>query len=608
MNPAIVAARDLEKAVASRELFSGLSLTFHEGERTGLIGPNGAGKSTLLRILAGIEPPDGGIVEARKGARIAYLPQEDAFPAGVSVEDALRGAVDGLPLPEYERSVRARKMLRRLGFEDGEAPADRLSGGWRKRLAIGCALVQAPDLVLMDEPTNHLDFAGIDWLERFLERSDAACVVTSHDRAFLERIAQRIVELNGRYPEGAFSVRGRYSDFLEKREAFLVAEDGERRALAADVRREVEWLRRAPKARGSKASSRVEEAKEKIARLSRSRRRASGGAEMELDFAASGRKTQDLIVARGIEKGFGGKTLFREMDVRVERGSRLGIVGNNATGKTTLLRVLSGGLPPDGGSVRHATRLRIALFDQRRAGLDPDERLRRALSPSGDVVSYLGRSTHIIPWARRFGFAPDQLDIPVGDLSGGEQARVLMALMLREPVDVLMLDEPTNDLDIGSVEVLERALLDFPGAVVLITHDRQMLETVCTDLVGLHGDGRWGNYGSVAQWQEAQARHEDEQSASKSDDRTPNRAAPPATRAKRSGLTYLEKQEWESMEGRILAAEQKVARLQAQLDDPAVATDPERAEESFAAHRAAKAELDALFARWQELAEKRGGE
>ena len=608
MKPAIVAARDLEKAVASRELFSGLSLTFHSGERAGLIGPNGAGKSTLLRILAGVEPADGGTVEPRKGARIAYLPQDDVFPAGATAEGTLLDAVAGLPLPDYERSVRARKMLRRLGFEDGEAPVDRLSGGWRKRLAIGCCLVQAPDLVLMDEPTNHLDFAGIDWLEEFLERSDAACVVTSHDRAFLERVAQRVVELNPRYPGGFFSVSGRYSDFLEKREAFLVAEDEDRRALAADVRREVEWLRRGPKARGTKASSRVEEARNKIERLGESRRRARGESAFELDFAASGRKTQDLIVARGIGKGFGGLILFRGLDAHVERGLRLGIVGNNATGKTTLLRVLSGDLPPDTGTVRHATRLRIALFDQRRAGLDPEERLRRALSPSGDVVSYLGRSTHIIPWAKRFGFRPDQLEIRVSDLSGGEQARVLMALMLREPVDVLMLDEPTNDLDIGSVEVLERALLDFPGAVVLITHDRQMLETVCTDLVGLHGDGRWGSYGSVAQWQEAQARHEKERESSDTDFETPKSVKRLPARAKRSGLSYHEKQEWEAMEERILAAEREVARLKARLDDPAVATEAAQVQEAFDAYRAAKEALEALFARWQELEERKGAE
>ncbi len=608
MNPAILAVRDLCKTYASHDLFDGLSLTFHAQERVGLIGPNGAGKSTLLRILAGIEPADAGVVERAKGARVTYLPQIDAFSAGATVEGALRSALAALPLEGYERPVRARKMLRRLGFENGETLAESLSGGWRKRLAVGCRLVQDPDLLLMDEPTNHLDFDGIDWLERFLERSPVACVVTSHDRAFLERVAQRVVEINPRYRGGYFSVSGHYSDFLEKREAFLEAEDGERKALAANVRREVEWLRRGPKARGTKASYRIEEAKEKIERLSESRRRQHKDADLELDFAASGRKTQDLIVAQGIAKAFGARRLFQELDVYVGRGSRLGIVGNNATGKTTLLRVLLKALSPDAGILRHAAGLRVAVFDQRRDQLDPDERLRRALSPSGDVVSYLGRGMHIIPWAKRFGFRPDQLETPVGELSGGEQARVLMALMLREPVDVLMLDEPTNDLDIGSVEVLERALLEFPGAVVLISHDRQMLDTVCTDLVGLHGDGRWGNYGSVIQWEEAENRHktESDESNAAPDESHPGKR--PVTRPKRSGLSYHEKQEWEGMEERILAAEKEVARLQAQLDDPAMASDHERLQAAFEAHRAARAHLEALFGRWEELEAKKGVE
>jgi len=226
------------------------------------------------------------------------------------------------------------------------------------------------------------------------------------------------------------------------------------------------------------------------------------------------------------------------------------------------------------------------------------------LSPSGDVVSYLGRSTHIIPWAKRFGFRADQLDTPVGDLSGGEQARVLMAMMLREPVDVLMLDEPTNDLDIESIEVLEQALIEFPGAVVLITHDRHMLDRACTDLIGLHGDGRWGNYGSVVQWQAAQEENVNEQAASV----TPGKTRSKKEQRSRSGLTYQEKQEWEGMEERILAAENEVTSLQAELTDPIVATDHERLEVAYEAHRAAQHKLDMLFARWEELEQKKAGD
>ena len=602
---ALLAIRDLSKTHASHTLFERLTITFQPDERVGLIGPNGAGKSTLLKIMAGEEVQDEGQVERGRKTAIAYLPQVDSFPADATVESVLLAAVSHLDLEDHEPTVRARKMLRRLGFESGDTRVDALSGGWRKRLAIGCQLVSEPDLLLMDEPTNHLDLAGIEWLEGYLQRSKLAFILTSHDRYFLERVTDRIVEINPRYPDGFFSVTGRYSDFLEKREAFLLEQDRERQALANEVRREVEWLRRGPKARSSKAGYRIDEAHRKIGQLAEADRRNKSENEIAVDFAASGRRTQDLILTSGIEKTLGGKLLFKDLEAHVRRGTRLGIAGNNASGKTTLLRVLAEHLPPDTGAVKHATDLKVALFDQQREQLDTSETLRRALAPMGDTVSYLGRKSHVVAWAKRFGFRADQLEMPVGELSGGEQARVMMAIMMREPADVLMLDEPTNDLDIPSIEVLEQALIDFPGAVVLISHDRHLLDRVCTDLIGLHDDGRWGSYGSVAQWQEAGRRQEKQESSkdSKTDSSTP--AAP---KRKRSGLTYLEKQEFEGMEERIFEAEAEVERLQAELNDPEVMSDHERLQTAYEAHQAAEEALATLFARWEELEAKGLGE
>jgi len=602
---ALVAARGLSKTHGLNPLFENLSITFDRDERVGLIGPNGAGKTALLKILAGVDVPDEGDVDRSTTARVAYLPQIDVFPGDATVESALLDALRSHELEPHEVRVRARKMLRRLGFETGDRPVDALSGGWRKRLAIGCALVQEPDLLLMDEPTNHLDLAGIEWLERFLARSRLSFVLTTHDRYFLERVANRIVELNPRYPDGFLSVNAHYSDFLERREAFLQQQDAHRQALANEVRREVEWLRRGPKARSSKAGYRVDEAHRKIETLTEAKRRHSSEPDLEIDFSASGRRTHDLITAHAVEKTRGGRLLFRGLDAHVRPGTRLGIAGNNASGKTTLLDVLAGALPPDAGRVKHAADLKVALFDQQRSQLDERESLRRTLAPSGDTVSYLGKGTHVAAWAKRFGFQPDQLGVPVGELSGGEQARALMAMMMREPADVLMLDEPTNDLDIASVEVLEGALLDFPGAVVVITHDRHLLDRVCTELIGIHEDGRWGTYTSVGQWLEAERERETPEEADegksgrKGKARAASGEAPP-----RKGLTFHEKKELAGMEERVLAAEERVDALQSELDDPAVAADHEKLHAAYEAHREAQAELDRLFARWQELEEK----
>jgi len=599
---ALLAARGLSKTHATHPLFESLSITFHPDERVGLIGPNGGGKTTLLRILAGVEDADSGAVDRSNTARIAYLPQIDIFTSGATVEGTLLDALKSLDLEEYEVPVRARKMMRQLGFEAGDQVVETLSGGWRKRLAIGCALVQEPDLLLMDEPTNHLDLAGIEWLERFLSRSKLSFILTSHDRYFLERIANRVVEINPRYPDGYLSVNGHYSDFLEKREAFLQQQDAERQALANEVRREVEWLRQGPKARSSKAGYRIDEAHRKIDRLTEAKRRHDSETKLDIDFSASGRRTHNLITAAGIAKTLGRRLLFRDVDVHVRRGTRLGIAGNNASGKTTLLKTLAGILDPDDGHVKQAVGLSIALFDQQRSQLDEHESLRRTLAPSGDTVSYLGRASHVIAWAKRFGFRADQLEMPVGELSGGEQARALMAMMMREPADVLMLDEPTNDLDIASIEVLERAIVDFPGAVVVITHDRHLLDRICTDLIGLHEDGRWGTYGNVSQWLEAVAAEDASAEKPAAGEPSRNRKQVSATAGK--GLTFHEKKEFAEIEEKVLAAEERVEELQAQLNDPAIAAAHEKLHATFEAHREAAAELDRLFARWEALEQK----
>ncbi len=450
----LLSCSGLGKSFGARVLFQDLSLSISDGDRAGLVGPNGSGKTTLLEILAGNEAPDAGIRALRKQAKVAYVPQDSRFETDDTVGAVLAAALDDIPLEDAERTTRIQVMLGRVGFGNPDERVAALSGGWRKRLAIAAALVQSPDLLLLDEPTNQLDLEGILWLERVLGSANA-CLVVTHDRYFLENIATHMAELNPAYPRSAFQVKGNYSEFLERREDFLAAQSKRQESLATKVRREVEWLRRGPKARTGKSRARIDSAGRLIDQLADATAR-SRTARAKIDFTASDRKTKRLIGAEGIGKTLGGRRLFRNLDLTLSPGVRVGLVGSNGSGKTTLLKILQGDLAPDEGTIRRADALRTVSFAQdRTAYLDLERSLRRSLAPEGDAVIYRGRPIHVAGWAKRFLFRDEQLDMPVASLSGGERARVLIARLMLETADVLLLDEPTNDLDIPTLEVLE---------------------------------------------------------------------------------------------------------------------------------------------------------
>src|SRR5438876_2674933 len=482
----LLSCEAISKAYGTRSLFEGLSFGLFEGDQVGLVGPNGSGKSTLLKILAKLESPDGGTRSVRGGIRVGYVPQDPVLPSGVTVEDVISAAVAGLD--EGDRAGGIARALGRAGFTDGRAEIDTLSGGWKKRLAIAQALAAAPDVLLMDEPTNHLDVDGILWLEGLLADRVRAVIVVSHDRYFLEHVATRMLELNRAYPAGLFHTDGRYSDFLARRDEFLRGQAAYEESLANIVRREIEWLRRGAKARSTKAKGRIKEAGRLIAELGDARARGSA-ATAGIDFSSSQRRTRRLLVARGLAKALGGRTLIRGLDLTITPGTRIGLMGPNGSGKTTLLNLLAGALDPDAGDIERAEGLRLVRFEQHRAGLGPARSLRRALAPEGETVVFQGRSVHVASWAKRFLFRPEQLEMPVGRLSGGEQARILIARLMCEPADVLILDEPTNDLDIPTLEVLEDSLAEFDGGLVLVTHDRLLLDRVSTVIVALDGLG-----------------------------------------------------------------------------------------------------------------------
>ena len=601
----IINAQGISKAFGSTQLFQETSFTVSEGDRIGLIGPNGSGKSTLLRILAGDETPDNGNIAIRKRVRLACVLQESRFAPGETVRSVVEKALDRAAVSGTERGNRFAETLGRAGFDDLEQLAASLSGGWQKRLAIVEALVQNPDILLLDEPTNHLDLAGIEWLEALLQNAAFACVVVSHDRYFLENVATEMAELNRAYPDGLLRVHGNYSTFLEKKEEFLHSQAKRQEALENLVHNEIAWLRRGAKARTRKSKARIDKAGDLMSELADLNIRTRT-ATANIDFSASERKTKRLIELEEVGYDVGGRTLFEGLNFVITAGMRVGLVGPNGSGKTTLLHLLRGELSATAGEIRRADWLRIVYFDQTRQ-LDPDITLRRALAPDSDSVIYQDRVIHVASWAARFLFTGEQLNQPIGRLSGGERARVLIAQLMLQPADLLLLDEPTNDLDIPTLDILEENLLEYRGALVLVTHDRYMLDRVSTIALGLDGQGGAESFADYSQWELWQAERKQPARPVSSGAHQPRRASAsvePATARKK--LSYLEAREYATIEQRVAEAEQVLQEKRAQLEDPAIASDGPRLLIAHAEMDEAQKTADELYSRWAELEQKKG--
>jgi ATP-binding cassette subfamily F protein uup len=599
----LLSAQNLAHAFGARALFEGVSFTLSDGDRVGLIGPNGAGKSTLLRILAGELGADAGSVAARAGLRVAHLPQVPTFAAGATVREAVRA---GLPSGAHgwEEEARVDELLAKLdlgGAAAGvDAPVARLSGGWQKRVALARALVGEPELLLLDEPTNHLDVESILWLEKFLAEARLATVTVTHDRLFLQRISNRILELDRRNAGGLLDVAGDYATYLDRKAEAMAAQEKREDALRNTLRRETEWLRRGPAARTTKQEARIQRAgalADEVAELgTRNRTRA-----VDLDFQASGRKTRRLIEGRGIGVRYGERLVFEDLDVLIGPGTRLGLLGPNGCGKSTLLRVLTGAQAPTSGEVTRADGLEVAFFEQDRAALDPSMTVADAVCPDGDFVEFRGARVHRHGYLERFLFRAEQMRQPVGRLSGGEQSRLLVARLMLRPASLLVLDEPTNDLDLATLDVLQDALTSFDGAVLLVTHDRYFLDQVATQILGFHvkpgEEGRVTSFAGLAQWEDWYRG----QSAVARAPKAPAASAPAAAAPPRKKLSYQLQREWDGMEGRIAEAEATLAALEAEAQRPEVVSNHARLVELDAQTTAARAEVDRLYARWAEL-------
>jgi len=595
MSPPVLLLRDVHLGFGGTPLLEGAELSVTAGDRQCLVGRNGSGKSTLLKIAAGLIEPDGGERFLQPGTTIRYLPQEPELSGFASVLDYVAAG-----LAPGDDAHRARHLLERLGLGGGEAPG-RLSGGEARRAALARALAPEPDILLLDEPTNHLDLPAIEWLERELGGLRSAIVLISHDRRFLERLSRATVWLD----------RGRtrrleqgFGAFEGWRDELLALEAAERHKLGRRIAQEEDWVRYGVTARRKRNQGRLARLGE-LRQQHREARGPTGKVRMAASEAAlSGRL---VLEAEGVAKSFGGPPIVRGLDLRILRGDRLGIVGPNGAGKSTILALLTGGLAPDGGRVRLGANLEMATLDQQRRSLDPARTLAETLTGGrGDTVEVAGRTKHVIGYMQDFLFRPEQAQTPVGALSGGERGRLALAAVLTRPSNLLVLDEPTNDLDLETLDLLQELLADYPGTVLLVSHDRDFLDRTVSSTLAFEGEGRWQEYAGGYSDMVAQRGHGVAAAGEAAATRRPGREARPAEPPQRAQpqrrLGFREKHALATLPARMEALQAELRRLEAKLARPDLyARDPAGFARTTAEHAARSADLAAAEEEWLAL-------
>lgn len=621
MSSHLLTLQNVNLSIGQHVLLEDAQLIIHEGERCGLIGRNGSGKSSLLKLMDERLEPDSGTIQKRVGLRIATVTQEPDLPAGQTVFDYL--CADYLEQEDWQRPAQVEQYLDELVLPR-ESTLEKLSGGLRKRVALAYALLERPDLLLLDEPTNHLDFDGIRWLEEQLLSFSGAIIVITHDRRFLDTVTTRIIELDRGL---LFSFPGNFAQWQERKAEWLEAEAHEHARQDKFLAQEEAWLRRGTRARRVRNQGRVRRL-EALRRERAQRRERAGNVRFALD---EGRRSGRLVIeAKGLEHSFDGRPILRDFSTVFLRGDRIGILGPNGAGKTTLLNILLGHLSPDKGEVRHGTQLQIGFFDQMRASLDDDATVLDAINPGNEWVEIGNQRKHVISYLEDFLFDPKQAQALVRTLSGGERARLALARLFTQPTNVLVLDEPTNDLDIETLELLEELLAEYQGTVLLVSHDRSFLNHVVTQVIVAEGDGHWQEYvGGYDDWLEQQrARLADStkngknqqqpgpsrkagKTAAKSTATQAQSAAPGGrqrdTKNRARGLAPWEEKERQALPEKIAALEQQQAELAEQLSDPELyAEGPDKAQALQQQIAAIEKEMEALFERWEALEQKAG--
>ncbi len=627
----LLRAADVTVTFGSRTLFEGVEFVIEEGERVGLVGLNGSGKSTLMKVLAGAVKADSAVLQIQRGARVEWLPQEPTFPEGATVASELEVAQGKLKaaldehralsaqlathpgddatlaklstlsesierLGGWDTGFHAKKLLDRLGVKEWERPVSELSGGLKKRVAIARALLSQPDLLMLDEPTNHLDADTVAWLEEELDSFSGALLLVTHDRYFLDGLVDRIVEVNapGTADSGLISYPGNYETYLEQKmvqlENSTLAEHKRERWIA----QEVAWLRKGVEARRTKSKARIERAQKLLSERGFVRPKVP-----DLQVATAPRLSQTVIEARRLTKRFGDRSIFKDVSLIVQPGERIGLVGPNGVGKTTLLRTLLGQLPPDSGTVTIGPRTKIAYYDQQRARLDEEATVADAVW-SEEYVMLGKQKVRLSDYLDDLGFPLLSQKQKVKALSGGERNRLLLARVFLEGANVLVLDEPTNDLDLQTLNVLERLLQQFEGVVLLVTHDRYFLDKTASSILAFEGDGRVVRYeGNWSMYQRLRPPPGSAQEPKVKPAQKPESAAAPPKKGGR--ISYKDQRELDGIEAAVGAAEAKKAGLEAQLQDPAVTSNSKQLMSLSAELEVAIHDVDRLYTRWQEL-------
>ncbi|MEK6556377.1 MAG: ABC-F family ATP-binding cassette domain-containing protein [Bdellovibrionota bacterium] len=606
----LIGAHEISKTYATKPLFRDLTFSIEKGERIGLIGPNGAGKSTLLKILAGQQDIDEGRLSVVKGLKIGFLEQVPKFADGATIFSTINEGISD-PL-DWEEMSRVQEMISKLNLSkfDQETPVANLSGGWKKRVALARELVRQPDLLLLDEPTNHLDVESILELEEIMNSAPFATLTITHDRLFLQKISKRIIELDSRHEGGLLSVKGSYADFLESRNNQMAIQQSKESKLRNTLTRETEWLRRGSIARQTKQSARIEaagELKDTVNEIA-SRNRTSS---IKFDFVSMEKNPKKLIEAKGISKAFGGQVVIPPLNLFIGPKSRIGLMGPNGCGKSTLIKLLTQDLATDTGSVQHAERLRVSYFEQNRDSLDPNSTVMKTVCPFGDHVDYGGNKVHVRSYLTRFLFRPDQMDQPVYKLSGGEQSRLLIARLMLVESNLLVLDEPTNDLDMATLDSLAEVPAEFNGAILIVTHDRYFLDQI-SNLILAFGIDEKGNriidpMVGLSQWEvwhdqqmTLQEKLKNQKPTAKFDEKRANNDAA-AAEPKKKKLSSKEQAELSKIEENILKAEQNLVLLTEKSVSEDVRSDAKKLTEIVNELAAAQAEVDRLYSRWQKL-------